>query len=143
MKNSLKALGLCLVLATNFAYAESSKNDSQTKEEVAKFCDESNKMREDHIQQMRELHVKHINDMYDRKLTQSREMAEMWKQIKPGDKAANKALREKIEEKHKAYEKEDQQSRKDFKENILKKKNSEFRDFMKARQKEMKSKFKE
>jgi hypothetical protein len=143
MKNSLKALGLCLVLATNFAYAESPKNDAETMEAVNKFSDESSKMREDHIQQMRELHLKHVNEMYDRKLAHHKEIIEMWKLVKPGDKAGNKAFREKLKEKRDTFEKEDEKFRDDFKRDVLKKKQNEFRDLMKGRHKEMKGKFKD
>jgi hypothetical protein len=81
--------------------------------------------------------------MYDRKLAHNKEMAAMWKQLKPGDKEANKALRAQIMEKHKAFEKEDEQFREDFRNNVLKKQNKEFREGMKGRHKEMKGKFKD
>jgi hypothetical protein len=143
MRNSLKVLGFCLIMAGNVALAESPKNDAQTMEEITKFSEENSKMREDHIQQMRELHLKHVNEMYDRKLAHHKEMAAMWKQMKPGDKEGNKALRDQIEQKHKAFEKEDEQFRDDFRKNVLKKKNKEFREGMKGRHKEMKGKFKD
>lgn len=139
-KNTVLTLSLLLGTA---AFAEAPKNDAQTIEEMTKFADESSKMRETHIQQMRELHVKHVNEMYDRKLAHNKEMTLLWKQMKPGDKKANKALREQIKDKHKGFEKEDEDFRDDFKENVLKKKNKEFREIMKNRMKEMKDKFKD
>jgi len=125
------------------AFAEAPKNDAQTIEEMNKFADETYKMKETHIQQMREIHVKHINDMYDRKLAQNKEMSLMWKQMKPGDKKANKELKSQIKEKHKAFDKEEEKIRDDFKENVLKKRHKEFREIMHARMKEMKDKYKD
>lgn len=142
MINSLKVLGFCLLMASSLVHAEGVRNDAQAMEEVTKFADENARLRDEHIQQMRELHLKHVNEMYDRKLAHSKEITIMWKQIKPGDKEANKALKNQIEEKWKAFEKEDEQLRKDFKENVLKKKNAEFRESMKGRHKELKGKFK-
>lgn len=124
------------------AFAEAPKNDAQTIEEMNKFADENSKMRETHIQQMREIHVKHVNDMYDRKLAQNAEMTLMWKQMKPGDKKANKELKSQIKEKHKSFEKDEEKIREDFKENVLKIKNKEFREIMHARMKELKEKYK-
>lgn len=139
-RNTVLALSLLLGTA---AFAETPKNDAQTIEEMTKFADENSKMRETHIQQMRELHVKHINEMYDRKLAHNKEMTLMWKQMKPGDKKANKELKGQIKDKHKAFEKEDEDFRDDFKENVLKKKHKEFREIMHARMKEMKAKYKD
>jgi hypothetical protein len=132
---------ISIILGTQ-ALAEAPKNDAQTIEEVNKFADENSKMRETHIQQMREIHVKHVNDMYDRKLAQNAEMTLMWKQMKPGDKKANKELKSQIKDKHKAFEKSEENIRDDFKENVLKKKNKEFREIMHDRMKEMKEKYK-
>ena len=125
------------------SYAEAPKNDLQTVEEMNKFADESSKMREDHIKEMRELHLKHINEMYDRKLSHNSEMTLLWKQMKPGDKKANKELKNLIHDKKKSFKKEDHKIKDDFKENILKKKNKEFHNIMQDRMKEMKAKFKE
>lgn len=135
-------LTLSILLGT-VALASTPQNDAQTIEEMTKFADESSKMRETHIQQMRELHLKHVNEMYDRKLAHNKEMTLLWKQMKPGDKKANKALKEQIKDKHKAFDKEDEDFRDDFKENVLKKKNKEFREIMHSRMKEMKEKFKD
>lgn len=143
MKNSLKILGFCLLVTANLASAEVSKNDAETIEEVAKFSEESTKIREAHIQEMRELHLKHINELYDKKLAQNKELSELWKQAKPGDKEGNKAIREQIKEKHKAFKKENQQFREDFMKNVLKKKKHEFHDGMKGRHKKMKGKFRD
>jgi hypothetical protein len=132
---------ISIILGTQ-ALAEAPKNDAQTIEEVNKFADENSKMRETHIQQMREIHVKHVNDMYDRKLAQNAEMTLMWKQMKPGDKKGNKELKSQIKDKHKAFEKSEENIRDDFKENVLKKKNKEFREIMHDRMKEMKEKYK-
>ena len=143
MKNSLKVLSLCLLMTSTFAYAEGPKNDAETIEEVARFSEESTKVREAHIQEMRELNLKHINELYDRKLAQNKELSELWKQAKPGDKEGNKAIREQIKEKHKAFKKENKQFRDDFMKNVLKKKQHEFHDGMKGRHQKMKSKFKE
>lgn len=134
-------LTMSILLGTQ-AFAEAQKNDAQTIEEMNKFADESSKMREAHIQQMREIHVKHVNDMYDRKLAQNTEMTLMWKQMKPGDKKANKELKSQIKDKHKSFEKEEEKIRDDFKENVLKKKSKEFREIMHARMKELKEKYK-
>lgn len=125
------------------AFAEAPKNDAQTIEEMNKFADENSKMKDTHIQEMRETHVKHINDMYDRKLAQNKEVALMWKQMKPGDKKANKELKSQIKDKYKAFKKSEEKIRDDFKENVLKKKNNEFRDIMHTRLKEMKEKYKD
>lgn len=125
------------------AFAEAPKNDAQTIEEMNKFADENSKMKDTHIQEMREIHVKHINDMYDRKLAQNKEVALMWKQMKPGDKKANKELKSQIKDKYKAFKKSEEKIRDDFKENVLKKKNNEFRDIMHTRLKEMKEKYKD
>ncbi|MEA9356766.1 hypothetical protein SHI21_11145 [Bacteriovorax sp. PP10] len=135
-------LTLSFIFGTQ-AFAETPKNDAQTIEEMNKFADESAKMRETHIQQMREVHVKHINEMYDRKLAHNKEMTLLWKQMKPGDKKANKELKSQIKDKHKAFDKEDEAFRDDFKENVLKKKNKEFREIMHNRMKEMKEKYKD
>lgn len=139
-RNTVLALSL---LVGTVAFAESPKNDAQTIEEMNKFADENSKMREAHIQQMRELHLKHVNEMYDRKLSHNKEMTLLWKQMKPGDKEANKVLKEMIKSKHKSFDKEDEEFRKEFKENVLKKKNKEFREIMHSRKKEMKDKFKD
>lgn len=134
---------LSFTLVSGAIYAEDTINDAQTLEEVAKFSDENSKMREDHIQQMRELHLKHVNEMYDRKLAHNKELTSMWKQLRPGDKKANKELRDLIHAKKEAFEKEDEEFKKEFKENVLKKKNKEFRHSMKGRMHEMKKKFKD
>ena len=149
MMNLLKgtrniALALGLLIGATQAFAENTaKDDTQTKAEVAKFADESAKLREDHIQSMRELHLKHVNDMYDMKLAHSREVDSLWKQIKPGDKEGNKAIRKQAKEKQETFKIVEEKFRKDFKENILKKKSQEFREAMKERHKEMKKKFKD
>lgn len=135
-------LTLSMLLGT-VAFAEAPKNDAQTVEEMNKFAEESSKLREDHIKEMRELHLKHINEMYEKKLANNAEMTLLWKQMKPGDKKANKELKEQIKEKKKAFHKEDEKFREDFKENILKKKHKEFREIMQSRMKEMKGKFKD
>jgi exonuclease VII large subunit len=135
-------LTLTLLLGTA-AYAEASKNDAETVEEMTRFADESSKMREDHIKQMRELHVKHINEMYDRKLSHNAEMTLLWKQMKPGDKKVNKELRTQIKDKKKAFQKEDEKFREDFKDNVLNKKHKEFREIMHTRMKDLKDKFKD
>ncbi len=124
-------------------YAESPKNDVQTVEEMNKFADESSKMREDHIKEMRELHLKHINEMYDRKLSHNFEMTLLWKQMKPGDKVANKEVKRQIQDKRKTFKNEDEKIKDDFKDNVLKKKKKEFQEIMQARMKEMKGKFKD
>lgn len=145
MTISLKAmrnivLGLSLVLGSGFALAA---DDTQIQVEMTKFADDCAKMREDHIEQMRALHVKHINDVYDRKLANNKEMDALWRQLRPGDKKANKALREQIKDKQEVFKKEEENLRKDFKENVLKKKNKEFQQAMKERLKEKKKKYKE
>lgn len=138
-RNTVLALSLLLGTA---ALAEAPKTDAQTIEDLSKFTDENSKMREDHIQQMREIHLKHVNEMYDRKLAHNKEMAILWKQMKPGDKDANKALKSQIKDKHKSFEKEDEEFRHEFKKNVLKKKHKEFREIMHTRMKEMKGKYK-
>lgn len=149
MMNLLKngrsiVLGLGLLLGATQVFAENtSKDDVQVKEEMAKFSDENMKMREEHIEAMRVLHLKHVNEMYDKKLAHSREVGALWKQIKPGDKKGNQALKKQIEEKQEAFKKEEEQFRKDFKENVLKVKNQEFRTLMKERHKGMKNRHKE
>ena len=139
LKNT--ALGLSLLLGTGLSYVHAEgKDDTQIKEEMGKFSEENAKMREEHIQKMREVHLKHINDMYDRKLAHSKEMGELWKQLKPGDKEANKALKEQIKEKRAAFHESEKKIRKDFMENVLKAKNKEFQGSMKGRHKGMKKK---
>lgn len=133
------ALTLVLVMGSAMSYGA----DEQVKEDMAKFAKECSKSREDHIQEMRELHVKHINEVYDRKLANVRELEDLYKQLKPNDKAHNKALREQIKEKQEAFNKEEEKTRKEFKENVLKKKNKEFQESMKARMKDMKLKYKD
>jgi len=135
-------LTLTMLLGT-VAFAEAPKNDAQTVEEMNKFADESSKMREDHIKQMREVHLKHINEMYDRKLAHNAEMTLLWRQMKPGDKKANKELKEQIKDKKKAFQKEDEKFREEFKDTVLKKRHKEFREIMHSRMKEMKDKFKD
>lgn len=137
LKNAI--LTLVLLMGGTMTFAA----DDQVKEDVAKFSQQCSKLREDHIQEMRELHVKHINEMYDRKLANVRELEELYKQLKPGDKTHNKALREQIKEKQDSFKKEEEKNRKEFKENVLKKKNKEFQEAMKTRMKEMKSKYKD
>ena len=124
-------------------YAEAPKNDVQAVEEINKFADESSKMREEHIKEMREEHLKHINEMYDRKLSHNSEMTLLWKQMKPGDKKANKELKNQIYDKKKSFKKDDEKFRANFKDNILKKKRKEFHEIMRDRMKEMKGKFKD
>ena len=124
-------------------HAEASKSDVQTVEEINTFADESSKMRENHIKEMRDEHLKHINEMYDRKLSHNAEMTLLWKQMKPGDKKANKELKSLIHDKKNSFKKEDEKFRDSFKDNILKKKRKEFQEIMKERTKKMKGKFKD
>lgn len=133
-------LGLSLLIGSAVAFAA---DDTQIQAEMTKFADESAKLREDHIEQMRALHVKHVNEMYDKKQANNKEMGALWRQLKPGDKKANKALREQIKDKQEAFKKEEEDFRKEFKENVLKKKNKEFQETMKGRLKEMKRKYKD
>ncbi len=133
-------LGLSLLMGSAAVF---SADDGQIQAEVSRFADENAKLREDHIQAMRELHVKHINEMYDRKMANVKELNALWRQLKPGDRKANKDLREQIKDKQEAFKKEEEKFRKEFKENVLKKKNEEFHDSMKARLKDMKKKFKD
>ena len=123
------------------AFAEAPKNDAQTVEEMSNYAEQSSKMREDHIKEMRDVHVKHINEMYEKKLANNAEMTLLWKQVKPGDKKANKELKNQIKEKKKSFHKELKQFREDFKDNVLKKKNKEFQEIMKTRNKEKKDMF--
>ena len=137
-------LGLSLLIGAGQVLAETAtQNDGEIKQEMTKFSEENEKMREDHIQQMRDLHVKHINELYDKKLANNKEMGILWRQLKPGDKEANKALRGQIKEKQKAFKKEIESFRSDFQEKILKSKNKGFHHSMKDRIKEMKGKHKE
>jgi hypothetical protein len=136
-RNTVLALSL---LFGTVAKASDLQDDTKTVEEVNKFADESSKMRGDHIQQMRELHLKHVDEMYDRKLTHNNEITLLSKQMKPGDKEANKKIKEQIKEKKKAFHEEEKKFREDFKDNVLKKKNKEFREGRHSRMKEMKGK---
>ncbi len=119
---------------------DSSGGDAELQAEMSQFSAESAKLRTDHIQQMRELHVKHINEMYDRKLAHNKEISALMMQMKPGDKEANKSLREQIKAKRLAFKEEEKKFREDFKVNVLKEKNKEFRGSMKKRHKNMKEK---
>lgn len=141
MRNAI--LGLCLLFTTQVAFAEASANDAKTIQEVGSFTEESSKMREEHIREMREVHLKHVNEMYDRKLAHNKEMTELWKQLKPGDRAGNKAIRAQIKAKHDSLKQEEKKIREDFHENVLKKRHKEFREIMKNRQKELKGKYKQ
>lgn len=138
------ALGLSLIIgsAQSFA-ADETKDDGKIREEMLKFSEETEKMREAHIQEMRDLHVKHINEMYDRKLANNKEMGVLWRQLKPGDKEANKALRKQIKDKQGVFHDEMEKFRKDFKSNVLEAKNKAFRESMKERMKGMKKKHKD
>lgn len=138
------ALGFCLLIGPVQTFGATDKSaDGKIQQEMTKFCEDNAKLREDHIQSMRELHLKHVNDLYDRKLVNNKEISELWKSLKPGDKAGQTAIREQIKAKQEAYNKEEENFRKDFKENVLKKKNKEFRDSMDERFKNLKSKHKE
>lgn len=139
---SYTALTLSILFGAT-SFAEIPKNDAQTVEEMGQYADESSKMREAHIKEMREAHLKHVNEMYERKLAHNAEMTALWKQVKPGDKKANKELKSQIKEKKKAFRKEDKKFREDFKDNTLKKKNKEFREHMHSRMKEKKGKWKD
>lgn len=144
--NTIKntALGLCLVIGSAQTYAsEESKDDGKIKEEMTKFSEDNEKMRENHIQEMRDLHVKHINEIYDKKLANNKEMGVLWRQLKPGDKEANKALRKQIKEKREAFHDEMEKFRKDFKTNVLEARRKEFHDSMGDRIKGMKKKHKD
>lgn len=136
-------LSLCVALGPTLSFAASTeKTDNEVKEEVSKFSDENSKIREEHISTMRDLHVKHVNEMYDRKIKQHREIDELRKQMKVGDKEGNKAIKKQIEAKREAFKAEQKKFQEDFKENVLNQKNKEFRGHMKTRYKEMKGKHK-
>ena len=87
-KNMLSALlGLCLIATSTQLFAEAAQqNDVQVMEELAKFTDESEQMREAHIAKMKEDHLKFITELYDMKLAHSKEMNALWKQLNPNDK---------------------------------------------------------
>lgn len=136
-------LGAALLLTSSYAFAEAKTEDAQIQEEMSSFGKQCMKKREDHIQELRELHLKHVNELYDRKLAQAREIGEMWNQIKPGDKEGNKALKKQIKEKQEAFRKEEEKNRLNFRENVLKAKNKEFRETMNKEIKEMKKKHKD
>ena len=144
LHNTIRSILFTLTLLFGAqVYAEAPKSDVQTVEEINTFADESSKMRENHIKEMRDEHLKHINEMYDRKLSHNAEMTLLWKQMKPGDKKANKELKSLIHDKKKSFKKEDEKFRDSFKDNILKKKRKEFQEIMKERTKKMKGKFKD
>jgi hypothetical protein len=133
------ALGLCLVLGSTQTFAASQKTeDGKIQEEMNKFCVENAKLREEHIQSLREAHLKHINEYYDKKLELNKEISELWKTLKPGDKTSKQVILEQIKIKQEAFNKAEDKDREDFKENILKKKNKEFRDSMDERFKKLK-----
>jgi hypothetical protein len=141
MKNT--ALSLCLLLGSTLAFAAGEeKSDTEVKEEMSRFSDENAKMREGHIGKMREVHVKHVNDIYDRKLQHHKDIDELRKQMKVGDKEGNKALKKQIHDKRDAFEEAEKKLHKDFKENVLKDQNKAFRGSMKERYKSMKGKHK-
>ncbi|MBC7712764.1 MAG: hypothetical protein H7177_05470 [Rhizobacter sp.] len=92
---------------------------------------------------MRELYVKQINDVYDKKLANNKEISELWKTLRPGDKAGRAVILEQVKIKQEAFNKAEDRDAEDFKENVLKKKNKEFRDSMDERFKNLKNKHKE
>ena len=133
----MTALGLGLLAGSaHLAVAADEAGDAKIKEEMTKYSEENEKIREAHIQELRELHLKHVNEMYDRRLANNKELGVMWREIKPGDTAASKELRAQIKEKQKAFHEEEKKFRKEFQENVLKPKNMAFRDSMKGRGKE-------
>ncbi len=149
MTNLLKGLrntafGLSLLIGTaHVARAADASADGKVQEEMTKFAEECEKLREDHVQEMRALHVKHINEMYDKKLANIKDMGVLWRQIKPGDKEGNKAIRKQIKERQKAFHDEIEKFRDDFKDNVLKAKHKAFQASMNERIKEMQKKHKD
>lgn len=133
------ALALCLITGFSQAYAESDTGDDVTKE-LSKYSEESAKSREDHIQELRKLHLNYVNELYDKKLAHYKEMAEIWKRAKSGDKAGLKSVREEIKAKNKAFKESEKNFRKEFRENVLRKKEKEFRHSGKERMKGMRKK---
>lgn len=134
-------LGLSLMLTAGQAMA--SQDDAQVMEELAKFTDESEKMRENFILKMKEDHLKFVNDLYDMRLAHAKEMSLLWKQLKPNNKEGNADIRDQIHDKRKAFKKAEEKFKDEFHDNILKKKNKEFRETMKKREKELKEKYKD
>jgi hypothetical protein len=137
-------LGLSLMIGVSQVYGADEKGaDKNIQEEMSKFSEDNSKLRENHIKEMRELHLKHVNEMYDRKLANNKEISELLKSVKPGDKAGRAEIREKIKATNKTFKNEEKIFSDDFKENILKKNNQEFRDSMKVHFKNLKNKHKE
>lgn len=137
-------LGLCLMATSAQVFAEAAQqNDAQVMEELAKFTDESEKMREAHISKMKEDHLKFITELYDMKLVHAKEMNALWKQLKPNDKKGNEAIHDQMKDKRKAFKKVEEKFKDDFHDNVLKARHKEFRKTMHKRDKELKEKFKE
>lgn len=136
-------LALCLITGALPAFAESLDSGEEVTKEVSKYSEESAKLREEHIQELRKIHTNFVNELYDKKLAHYKEMAALWKnKAKPDDKAGLKKLRDEIKAKNKAYKEAEKKFKKDFYEDILKKKENEFRKTGKDRLKEMKKKVK-
>lgn len=142
LRNTALALTLIMISAQSFA-ADESKDDETIQEEMSKFSVENEKLRIDHYQEIRDLEIKHINEYYDKKTAFLKESAVMWRQLKPGDKDAQKALRQDIRKRQKAFREEMNKFNKDFKKDVLDAKKKEFRTSMKDRIKGMKNKHKE
>lgn len=135
---NLRALALAMVIMTGGQlYAEEA---GVVKAEMEEFSAESSKLRTEHIQKMREIHVKHINELYDKKIAHNDEINSLMMKMVPGDKEANKSLREQIKSKREAFRESEKSFRKDFQQNVLKEQNKEFRGSMKERHQNMKEK---
>ena len=136
-------LGLCLMATSAEVFAEAApQNDAQVMEELAKFTDESEKMREAHTLKMKEDHLKYINDLYDMKLAHGKEMNALWKQLKPNDKKGNEAILDQMKDKRKAFKKAEEKFKDEFHDNVLKARHKEFRKTMHKRDKELREKYK-
>lgn len=136
-------LGLCLMGTSAQLFAQSSEqNDAQIMEELAKFTEESEKMRETHILKMKEDHLKYINELYDKKLAHAKEMNALWKQLKPNDKKGNQAIHDQMKDHRKTFKKSIEKFQDEFQDNVLKARHKEFRKTMHKRDKELKEKFK-
>ena len=140
LKN-IRSIALALTLITGFsqAYADSDMEENVTNV-LSKYSEESAKSREDHLQELRKLHLNYVNELYDKKLAHYKEMAEIWKNAKSGDKAGLKSVREEIKAKNKAFKESEKNFRKEFRENVLGKKEKEFRHGNKERMKGMRKK---
>lgn len=136
-------LGLCLMATSAEVFAEAApQNDAQVMEELAKFTDESEKMREAHTLKMKEDHLKYITDLYDMKLAHGKEMNALWKQLKPNDKKGNEIILDQMKEKRKAFKKSEEKFKDEFHDNVLKSRHKEFRKTMHKRDKELREKYK-